>query len=76
MQYFDWAVMLARPGGRIFVDDMVRQLIEDDDNVCGKALLEYMEADDRVEVAMMPIGSTQAVNHSGIVDGFVIAIKK
>ena len=73
VEYFDWAVKLARPGALIIVDNVVRGgLVADgasqDANVQGvRRLATHVEADGRVDATVI-----QTVGEKGY-DGFLIA---
>lgn len=68
---------MTRKGGCIYVDNVVRQLTENEEgDPRGWALIEHVKADQRVEATMIPTLSTHKVEVSELVDGFVLAIVK
>jgi predicted O-methyltransferase YrrM len=73
VEYFDWAVKLARPGALIIVDNVVRggQVADGssrDPDVQGvRRLATHVEADERVDATVI-----QTVGEKGY-DGFLIA---
>ena len=76
-EYFDWAVKLTRQKGCIYVDNAVRQLTETEDgDPKGRALIEHVSKDDRVDATLIPTMNTHKATLSEIVDGFLMAIVK
>ena len=76
-KYFEWAVKLTRQNGIIYVDNAVRQLTESrGDDPTGRALIEYVSRDKRVDATLIPTLNTQKSTSSEIADGFLMAIVK
>ena len=75
-QYFDWAVKLTRPGGVIYVDNVVRQLTEcEDGDARAWALIDHVKNDSRVTPTMISTLNTEKENFDdGAVDGFLLAL--
>lgn len=75
-EYFDWAVKLTRKGGCIYVDNAVRQIMEDGDK--DMALVEFVKEDTRVEASLIPTFLSQVWEGQprDYVDGFMIATVK
>ncbi|CZT18239.1 related to O-methyltransferase [Ramularia collo-cygni] len=75
-EYFDWAVKLTRKGGCIYVDNVVRQIMQDGEK--DMALVEFVKDDERVEASLVPI--FQSYERDGqtkdFLDGFMIAAVK
>ncbi|KAK5169797.1 uncharacterized protein LTR77_005775 [Saxophila tyrrhenica] len=74
-KYFDWAVKLSSKGSCIFVDNAVRQLTESNGDE-GKALVDYVSKDERVQATLIPMLNTYKRTLSELADGFVMAIVK
>ncbi|KAF2159049.1 hypothetical protein M409DRAFT_61125 [Zasmidium cellare ATCC 36951] len=77
-EYFDWAVKLTNKGKAIYVDNVVRQLTEAeaDGSDKGRALIDHVRQDDRVEATLIPTLSTHKVKTSELVDGYLLAVVK
>lgn len=71
-EYFDWAVRLTGPKGCIFVDNVVRELLESDAAKDGvESLVTKVGRDDRVMATLVPMLSS----YKNLFDGFMIATK-
>lgn len=77
-EYFDWAVKMTNKGKCIYVDNVVRQLTEAeaDGSEKGRALLDAVRKDERVEATLIPTLSTHKTNVMEMVDGYLMAIVK
>jgi predicted O-methyltransferase YrrM len=77
-QYFDQAVKMTRKAGTIYVDNVVRNLLDDekDGDVADWSLIEHVKSDSRVDATLIPTLSTHKVAVEEMVDGFVLAIVK
>ncbi|KAK4500509.1 hypothetical protein PRZ48_008698 [Zasmidium cellare] len=77
-EYFDWAVKLTNKGKAIYVDNVVRQLTEAeaDGSEKGRALIDHVRQDERVEATLIPTLSTHKVKTSELVDGYLLAVVK
>ncbi|KAK4895702.1 hypothetical protein LTR27_006183 [Elasticomyces elasticus] len=76
--YFDLAVSMTRTGGAIYVDNVVRNLLDvpDDDDEADWSLIEHVKNDERVTATLMPTLSTHKMDVSALVDGFLLAAVK
>lgn len=74
--YFDWAVKLTRKGGVIFVDNVLRQLADDEGAKKGQELIEFVSQDERVQPTLIPWLALHKSKVDEIVDGFILAIVK
>ncbi|KAK4953799.1 hypothetical protein LTR10_008403 [Elasticomyces elasticus] len=76
--YFDLAVNMTRKGGAIYVDNVVRNLLDvpEDDDEADWSLIEHVKNDGRVSATLMPTLSTHKVDVSALVDGFLLAVVK
>lgn len=76
--YFDAAINLLRPGGVVYVDNVVWKISRDEDEgkKSAKALVELAKHDERVEVALIPTLSTYDLESRALVDGVLLAWKK
>lgn len=77
-EYFDQAVRMTRKGGTIYVDNVVRNLLDDEGNgdAADWSLIEHIKGDGRVDATLIPTLSTHKVTVEEMVDGFVLAIVK
>lgn len=77
-EYFDWAVKLTNKGKCVYVDNVVRQLTEAeaDGSEKGRALVDHVRQDKRVEATLIPTLSTHKTNTMELVDGYLLAIVK
>lgn len=77
-EYFDWAVKLTKKGKCIYVDNVVRQLTEaeSDGSTKGRALVEHVAKDKRVQASLIPTLNTHKTEPTQMIDGYLIAIKK
>ncbi|KAI5926550.1 S-adenosyl-L-methionine-dependent methyltransferase [Camillea tinctor] len=76
--YFDWAVKLARPGGCVYVDNVIRALLADgEDAVQGRkeSLLTQVGRDQRVSATLVPTVSSHKLVSVDMFDGFLLAVK-
>ncbi|KAK5711785.1 hypothetical protein LTR17_018228 [Elasticomyces elasticus] len=76
--YFDLAVSMTRKGGAIYVDNVVRNLLDvpEDGDEADWSLIEHVENDVKVSATLMPTLSTHKVDVSALVDGFLLAVVK
>lgn len=77
-EYFDWAVRLTNKGKCVYVDNVVRQLTEAeaDGSEKGRALVDHVKQDARVEATLIPTLSTHKTNAMELVDGYLLAVVK
>ncbi|KAK3075117.1 hypothetical protein LTR53_001871 [Teratosphaeriaceae sp. CCFEE 6253] len=76
--YFDLAVGMTRRGGAVYVDNVVRNLLDvpEEGDEADWSLIEKVQADDRVSATVMPTLSTHKVEISALVDGYLLAVVK
>ncbi|KAK3679707.1 hypothetical protein LTR78_000083 [Recurvomyces mirabilis] len=74
-EYFDLAVGMTRKGGVVYVDNVVRNLLDvpEDGDKADWSLIEHVKGDDRVEATVIPTLSTHKVKFEEMVDGFLLA---
>lgn len=76
-EYFDWAVKLTRKGGGIYVDNVVRELLESDAIDGSKeSLITKVGKDDRVTTTLVSTVTSYGEPPSAEYDGFLLALKK
>ncbi|KAI0603092.1 S-adenosyl-L-methionine-dependent methyltransferase [Biscogniauxia sp. FL1348] len=74
--YFDWAVRLARPGACVYVDNVVRALLECEGAVEGakESLVTQVGRDARVSATLVPTVSSHKMGPENMFDGFLLAV--
>lgn len=73
-EYFDWAVKLTRPRGAIYVDNVVRALVENETlDRTKESLVTRVGRDERVRATLVPTVFQQK-SAENEVDGFLLAI--
>ncbi|KIX04291.1 uncharacterized protein Z518_05158 [Rhinocladiella mackenziei CBS 650.93] len=75
-EYFEWAVKLSRRNGCIYVDNVVRELMESDTVDEGETLVTKVGRDDRVNATLISTISSHKKNAEEMVDGFILAVVK
>lgn len=75
-QYFEWAVKLARPNGCIYVDNVIRELLEHENVGEGETLLTKVGRDERVDATLVPVLSSHKRKSDEMFDGFLLAVVK
>ena len=75
-EYFQWAVKLARKGGCLYVDNVVRQLLESENVGEGESLLTKVGREERVTATLMSTISSHKGNAEEMMDGFLLAVVK
>jgi len=76
-EYFEWAVRLTRPGGCIYVDNVIRELLESDATDSSiPSLVTKVGQDDRVRATLVPVLSSHKGKFEEMLDGFILAIVK
>ncbi|KAK5747089.1 hypothetical protein LTR17_000221 [Elasticomyces elasticus] len=68
--YFDLAVNMTRKGGAIYVDNVVRNLLDvpEEGDEADWSLIEHVKNDERVSATLMPTLSTHKVDVKGLGD--------
>lgn len=77
-EYFDWAVKLTRHRGCIFVDNVVREMLESD-QLSGKGnggLVGNVGKDERVQATLVSTVSSHRRRAEEMFDGFLLAVVK
>ncbi|KAF4624810.1 hypothetical protein G7Y89_g13358 [Cudoniella acicularis] len=75
-EYFQWAVKLTRANGCIYVDNVVRELLEHDDVGEGESLVTKVGGDERVRATLISTLSSHKGNTQEMFDGFLLAVVK
>lgn len=78
LEQFDWAVKLTRPGGGIFLDDVVTSLFKSGTTEEGsESLVTKIGKDDRVQATLVPIVACHpAFSSTPVFNGFILAYVK
>ena len=77
--YFSTSVDLVRPGGCIYVDNVVRELFEELDegkDIIKDSMLATVGKDERVVATMVTTAGSHKGKEGEAVDGFLIAVVK
>jgi predicted O-methyltransferase YrrM len=74
--YFQWAVKLTRVNGCIYVDNVVRELLESDDVGEGETLITKVGREEKVMATVMSVVSSQNEKVDEMFDGFLLAVVK
>ena len=72
--YFQWAVKLARPNGCIYLDNIVREMLEGD--LESETLVTKVGREEKVTATLVPTISSQNGKFEEMFDGFLLAIVK
>ncbi|KAH7009512.1 O-methyltransferase, partial [Ilyonectria destructans] len=73
--YFDWAVKLTRPKGLIYVDNVVRALIDSGaTDSTRESLVTKIGRDGRVTATLVPVVSYYEEGPEDTFDGFIMAV--
>lgn len=80
-EYFAEAVKLVRPGGAIYIDNVIREILEGDSAAeyeSGKkeTLMAKVGKMDNVQATLVPVTSSHKGNERETFDGFLLAIVK
>jgi predicted O-methyltransferase YrrM len=74
--YFQWAVKLARVNGCIYMDNVVRELLERESMGEGATLITKVGRDGKVMAIVMSVVSSQNEKVDEMLDGFLLAVVK
>lgn len=74
--YFQWAIKLTRHRGCIYVDNVVREILESGGVGESESLVTKVGKDDRVQATLVSTVSSHKQVASEMVDGFLLAIVK
>jgi len=73
--YFDWAVKLTRKGGAIYVDNVVRELLEHEDLGEREGLVGKVGGlKGKVQASLISTVSSHKGNVEEMMDGFLLAV--
>ena len=76
-QYFQWAVKLARVNGCIYVDNVIRELLESENIGEGKeSLVTKVGREEKVSATLVPVISSHKGKVEEMYDGFLLAVVK
>ena len=75
-EYFQWAVKLARANGCIYVDNVVRELLESENVGEGESLVTKVGREERVTATLLSTISSHKGNAEEMMDGFLLAVVK
>ncbi|KAL4965764.1 O-methyltransferase [Aspergillus stella-maris] len=74
LEQFDWAVKLTRPGGCIFLDDVVANMIKEGETEAdSESTLTKIGRDERVTATLMPLAVSHPMFPTALFNGFVLA---
>ena len=75
--YFEWAVKLTRLNGCIYVDNVVRELLESDTlGEKDESLVTKVGKEDKVTATLVPVVTSHKGKTSEMFDGFLLAVVK
>jgi predicted O-methyltransferase YrrM len=75
-EYFQWAVKLAKGNGCIYVDNVVRELLESENGVEGESLLTKVGREEKVSATLVSTISSHKGKAEEMFDGFLLAVVK
>ncbi|KAH8805092.1 S-adenosyl-L-methionine-dependent methyltransferase [Xylogone sp. PMI_703] len=75
-EYFQWAVKLTRANGCIYVDNVVRELLESEKVGEGETLITKVGREEKVRATVMSVVSSQNGKVDEMLDGFLLAVVK
>ena len=76
-QYFQWAVKLAKVNGCIYVDNVIRELLESETLGEGKeSLVTKVGREEKVRATLVPMISSHKGKVEEMFDGFLLAVVK
>ena len=76
-QYFQWAIKLARGNGCIYVDNVIRELLESETVGEGdESLVTKVGREERVDATIVSTISSHKGNTGEMFDGFLLAVVK
>jgi predicted O-methyltransferase YrrM len=74
--YFQWAMKLTRGNGCIYVDNVVRELFEDESVFEGESLVTKVGREEKVSATLVSTVSGHKGRVDEMVDGFLLAVVK
>lgn len=75
-EYFQWAVKLARGNGCIYVDNVVRELLESENVGEGESLVTKVGREEKITATLVSTISTHKEKAEEMFDGFLLAVVK
>ena len=78
-EYFDWAIKMTRQKGCIYVDNVIREILESEALEGEKAegtLVAKVGKDERVQATLVGVVSGHKARAEDMFDGFLLAIMK
>jgi len=72
--YFDWAVKLVRDGGAVYVDNVVREMLEEEDLGEKGGLVTRVGKMKGVKATLISTVSGHKGREEDMVDGFLLAV--
>lgn len=75
-EYFQWAVKLAKGNGCIYVDNVVRELLENENGVGSESLLTKVGREEKVRATLVSTVSSHKGKAEEMFDGFLLAVVK
>ena len=76
-QYFQWAVKLARVNGCIYVDNVIRELLESENvGEADESLLTKVGRESKVVATLVPMITSKKGNVEEMYDGFLLVVVK
>lgn len=76
-EYFQWAIKLTRPKGVIYVDNVVRPILESEEaspNNVPESLIEKVGKESKVTATLVPTVSSHKGRANEMFDGYIFAI--
>ncbi|KAL4928038.1 O-methyltransferase [Aspergillus undulatus] len=75
LEQFNWAVKLTRPGGCIFLDDVVASMIKDGQtDETRESILTQIGKDERVTATLVPLAVSHPMAPTALLNGYVLAV--
>jgi predicted O-methyltransferase YrrM len=74
--YFQWAVKLTRANGCIYMDNVVRELLESENVGEGETLITKVGREEKVMATVVSVVSSQNEKVDEMLDGFLLAVVK
>jgi predicted O-methyltransferase YrrM len=75
-EYFQWAIKLARVNGCIYVDNVVRMMLESENVGKGESLVTKVGREEKVTATLVSTVSSQKTKVDEMFDGFLLAVVK
>jgi len=75
-EYFQWAVKLTKGNGCIYVDNVVRELLENENVGEGESLLTKVGREEKVSATLVSTISSHKGKAEEMFDGFLLAVVK